>query len=72
MNMQESVLYIVLALLGVVIYLLLSQRKHKDDDKNKEGIDKLKETLNNSINTMSSSFNALSKDVTRDMTQALT
>ena len=70
--MQESVLYIVLALLGVVIYLLLSQRKHKDDDKNKEGIDKLKETLNNSINTMSSSFNALSKDVTRDMTQALT
>ena len=72
MNMQESVLYIVLALLGVVIYLLLSQRKHKDDDKNKEEIDKLKETLNNSINTMSSSFNALSKDVTRDMTQALT
>ena len=70
--MQESVLYIVLALLGVVIYLLLSQRKHKDDDKNKEEIDKLKETLNNSINTMSSSFNALSKDVTRDMTQALT
>ena len=72
MNMQESVLYIVLALLGVVIYLLLSQRKHKGDDKNKEEIDKLKETLNNSINTMSSSFNALSKDVTRDMTQALT
>ena len=31
MNMQESVLYIVLALLGVVIYLLLSQRKHRDD-----------------------------------------
>ncbi len=39
MNMQESVLYIVLALLGVVIYLLLSQRKHKGDDKNKEEID---------------------------------
>jgi len=72
MNMQESVLYIVLALLGVVIYLLLSQRKHKGDDKNKEEIDKLKETLNNSINAMSSSFNALSKDVTRDMTLALT
>ena len=72
MNMQESVLYIVLALLGIVIYLLLSQRKHKGDDKNKEEIDKLKEILNNSINTMSSSFNALSKDVTRDMTRALT
>ena len=63
MNMQESVLYIVLALLGVVIYLLLSQRKHRDDGKNKEEIDRLKESLNNSINTMSSSFNALSKDV---------
>ena len=33
---------------------------------------KLKDTLTNSINTMSTSFNALSKDVTRDMTHALT
>ena len=35
-------------------------------------MDRLKDSLTSSINTMSSSFNALSKDVTRDMTQALT
>jgi len=70
--MQDSILYIVLVLLCVVIYLLLNQRKHKEDSKNKEEIDKLKDSLTNSINTMSTSFNALSKDVTRDMTQTLT
>ena len=72
MSMQESVLYIVLALLCVVIYLLISKRKNKDDDKNNEELNRLKDSLTSSINTMSSSFNTLSKDVTRDMTQALT
>ena len=66
--MQDSILYIVLILLFVVIYLLLKQKKSK----NNEELERLKETLNNSINTMSTSFNSLSKDVTRDMTQALT
>ena len=72
MSMQESVLYIVLALLCVVIYLLLNQKKNKDDDKSNEELERLKDSLTNSINTMSTSFNSLSKDVTRDMTQALT
>ena len=70
--MQDSILYVVLLLLCVVIFLLLNQRKHKDDSKNNEEINKLKDSLTNSISTMSTSFNALSKDVTRDMTQALT
>ena len=70
--MQNSILYIVLVLLCIVIYLLLNQRKHKHDNNEKEEITKLKDSLTNSINTMSTSFNTLSKDVTRDMTQALT
>ena len=70
--MQESVLYIVLALLCVVIYLLITQRKNKEEVKNNEEFDRLKDSLNSSINNMSTSFNTLSKDVTRDMTQALT
>ena len=70
--MQDSLLYIVLVLVCVVIYLLLNRRKNKDEDKNKEELTRLKESLTNSINTMSTSFNSLSKDVTRDMTQALT
>ena len=70
--MQESVLYIVLFLLCFIIYLLLMQKKKKGDEKNNEELVRLKESLNNSINTMSVSFNSLSKDVTRDMTQALT
>ena len=70
--MQESILYIVLVLLCVVIYLLLNQKKNKADEKNNEELTRLKESLTNSINTMSTSFNSLSKDVTRDMTQALT
>ena len=70
--MQDSILYIVLGLLCVVIYLLINQRGRQDNEKNHEEIDKLKDSLTNSINTMSTSFNTLSKDVTRDMTQALT
>ena len=70
--MQDSILYIILILLCVAVYLLLNQKKNKNEDKNKEEIARLKESLTNSINTMSTSFNSLSKDVTRDMTQALT
>ncbi len=70
--MQESVLYIVLLLLGVVIYLLISQKKSNNENKNNEELGILKESLTHSINTMSTSFNSLSKDVTRDMTLALT
>ena len=70
--MQESILFIVVLLLCVVIYLLLIQRKSKEKDQNNEELARLKESLTNSINTMSTSFNSLSKDVTRDMSQALT
>ena len=70
--MQDPILYIVLILLCVIVYLLLSQNKNKDEGKNNEELARLKESLTNSINTMSTSFNSLSKDVTRDMTQALT
>ena len=70
--MQDSILYIVLALLCVVIYLLISRKNGKSETNNNEEIDKLKNSLTSSINTMSTSFNALSKDVTRDMTKALT
>ena len=70
--MQDSILYIILLLLCVVVYLLLKTNNNKNESKKNEEIDKLKDSLTSSINTMSTSFNALSKDVTRDMTQALT
>jgi len=71
--MQESFLYIILILLCLIICLLIFQgKKNNDQSKKNEELDKLKESLNSSINTMSSSFNNLSKDVTRDMTRALT
>jgi len=70
--MKESALYIVLALLFVIIYLLITQKKNRNEVKNNEELDKFKDSLTNSINSMSTSFNTLSKDVTRDMTKALT
>jgi len=71
--MQDSLSYIILVLIGVVIYLLVVQRKNKEEPKdNAQEINNLKESINNSFNTMSASFNNLSKDVTRDMTQTLT
>ena len=77
--MQDSLIYIVsalivllIAVLAIDIYLLINRRKQKDEDKSMEEMNRLKESLNNSMNTMSTSFNNLSKDVTRDMTQALT
>ena len=63
--MQESVLYLVLALLCVAIYLLINQRKNRDESKNNEELSRFRDSL-------TTSFNTLSKDVTRDMTQALT
>ena len=71
--MQDSLSYIILVLIGVVIYLLVIQRKNKEEPKdNAQELNNLKESINNSFNTMSTSFNNLSKDVTRDMTQTLT
>ena len=71
--MQDSLSYIILALVGFVIYLLFTQRKNKEEPKdNAQELNNLKESINNSFNTMSASFNNLSKDVTRDMTQTLT
>ncbi len=71
--MQDSLLYVILVLIGVVIYLLIAQRKNKEEPKsNIEEFNNLKESINNSFNTMSASFNSLSKDVTRDMAQTLT
>ena len=71
--MQDSVSYLILASIVVVIYLLISQRKNKVEPKDHSTeIDNLKESINNSFNNMTSSFNSLSKDVTRDMTQTLT
>ena len=59
--------------MGVIIYLLLTLRKNKEEPKdNTQEINNLKESINNSFNSMSTSFNSLSKDVTRDMTQTLT
>ncbi|MBO6491551.1 MAG: DNA recombination protein RmuC, partial [Pelagibacteraceae bacterium] len=76
--MQDSLLYIasalivlLIAVLAIDIYLLINRRKQKDGDKAIEEINTLKESINNSMYTMSTSFNSLSKDVTRDMTQAL-
>ena len=71
--MQDSLSYLILVLIGVVIYLLIIQHKNKEDPKNNsEDLNNLKESINSSFNTMSASFNSLSKDVTRDMTQTLT
>ena len=71
--MQDSLLYIILALMGFIIYLLVTQNKNKEEPKDSsQELNNLKESINNSFNTMSSSFNSLSKDLTRDMTKTLT
>ena len=84
--MQDSLLYILLALIIVVIYLLIKNNKknielnakQENDEiiKLNQEIVNLKESLNSTINTtmssMSSSFNNLSSGVTKDMTNALT
>ena len=58
--MQESILYIILTLLCIIIYLLIALKKKNDEGKENEEIDKLKDSLATSFNTMSSSFNNLS------------
>jgi DNA recombination protein RmuC len=63
--MQDSILYIVLALLCLVIYLLINQRKIKDNENNKDEMSRLKESLTNS-------FGQMSKEISKDMTGALT
>ena len=69
---------IILLGLGTVITLLLRNGLQKksssetEDDPNKLDIKELKQSIDNQITTMSASFNTLSKDVTRDMTNALT
>ncbi len=71
--MQDSLSYIILVLIGVIIYLLISQKKNKVEPKDhSQEINNLKDSINTSFNSMTSSFNSLSKDVTRDMTQTLT
>ena len=73
-TMQDSLLFILLALVAIVIYLIIKQNKNKDevvDNKEAEEmanlkteITSLKDTLNTTINTslgsMSTSFNNLS------------
>ena len=60
--MQDSLLYIILALMGVIIYLLIAKHKNKEEPKdNSQELNNLKESINNSFNTMSASFNSLSK-----------
>ena len=71
--MKDSLLYVILILVSIVMYLLISDRKNKKEPKdNAQDINSLKESLNSSFNNMTASFNSLSKDVTRDMTQTLT
>jgi len=54
--MQDSLSYIILVLIGVVIYLLVIQRKNKEEPKdNTQELNKLKERINNSFNTISNS-----------------
>ena len=72
MDIQVIILSLVLILVGVVIYLLISERNKQVDNTQNTEINQLKESLNNSLNTMSTSFNSLSKDVTRDMAQTMT
>tara|TARA_B100001123_G_C15133815_1_gene956495 strand:- start:9 stop:1031 length:1023 start_codon:yes stop_codon:yes gene_type:complete len=64
--MKDSILYIVLSLTCVVIaYLLLNKKKDKENDVNREEINRLKDTLTNS-------FGQMSKEISKDMAGALT
>jgi len=49
--MQDSLLYIILVLIGVVIYLLVTQRKNKEEPKdNTQELNNLKEINNIKFN----------------------
>ena len=57
--MEDSLSFIILALMGVVIYLLLTLRKNKEVPKdNSQELNNLKDSINSSFNSMSSSFNS--------------
>ena len=79
----DSIIYLLSAIIILLvvfivfeIYLLINKRKSKGQDKLVEETGRLREEVNKSIDGMTSSFNkeftSLSKDVTRDMTKALT
>tara|TARA_B100000700_G_scaffold46153_1_gene48424 strand:- start:774 stop:1871 length:1098 start_codon:yes stop_codon:yes gene_type:complete len=74
--MLFAILLLLVAFIGLEIYLFMNKRKDKGQDKLVEETNRLREDVNKSIGDMSSSFNqqftSLSKDVTRDMTKALT
>jgi DNA recombination protein RmuC len=74
--MLSAILVLLVAFVTIEIYLLINKRKDKGQDKLAEETNRLREEVNKSIGDMSSSFNkeftGLSKDVTRDMTKALT
>jgi len=65
MVMQDSILYIVLILLCMVVYLLFSQKIQRKNETDKEELNKLKESL-------TTSFGQMSKEISKDMTGALT
>ena len=67
--------------LGAVIYLNIQSSKNKKEiealtegqnNQTNQYVQELKNTVNSQMSNMSTSFNSLSKDVTRDMTKALT
>ena len=74
--MLSAILVLLVAFIAIEIYLLINKRKNKGQDKLVEETNRLREEVNKSIDGMSSSFHkeftSLSKDVTRDMTKALT
>ena len=74
--MLLAIFVLLVAFIGLEIYLFINKRKDKGQDKLVEETNRLREDVNKSIGDMSSSFNqqftSLSKDVTRDMTKALT
>ena len=74
--MLFAILVLLVVFIALEIYLFMNKRKDKGQDKLVEETNRLREDVNKSIGDMSSSFNqqftSLSKDVTRDMTKALT
>tara|TARA_B100000686_G_C16721433_1_gene935189 strand:+ start:115 stop:1206 length:1092 start_codon:yes stop_codon:yes gene_type:complete len=77
-NLQLLSNIVIIIFLSILIILFIKNKWQKNSSKNleeiktKEDINELKEKIDNQITTMSTSFNILSKDVTRDMTNALT
>jgi DNA recombination protein RmuC len=80
MDINLILLTIISISLLVLIYFVVFKKKENAENETKdnlnEEITRLKDSLNQSISSqmsnMSTSFNSLSKDVTRDMTKALT